>query len=267
MRDKLNIALPAALIVTAEAFFFNGGTEECLEVHLLNIFLCVILAIFRPKGSDLLVAFVLISLLRVLNVGMPTFFDLSIYFFPFIYLPVIIAAYLLWRADNIDEGKRPSIGDIWKFMNGVSASEVPTFKLIFIPLATLIALFMAFFEYAVLRPDALVPDMSLASITALLVVMVFFVGFGEELVFRTILQTRAQERMGAVGAVVFSALMFSVMHSGYGSLLYLAYVFIVGLVLGVSYLRTRNLIFIALIHGLINFFLFSFLPKGWFLFD
>jgi uncharacterized protein len=267
MRDKLTLVLPAALIVLAEVFFFNGMTEVCLELHLLNAFLCIMVAIFYAKGADLMISFVLVSLLRILNVGMPTFFNLSIYYFPFIYLPVIIAAYLIWRVDNVTEGKGPGAEGIWKFLNGVASNEKTTFRWAYVPIAIVIGLVMSFIEYAVLKPEALIPDTSPWNLAVLLIVMVAFVGFGEEIVFRSILQRKVQERTGPIVAILFSAFLFAMMHSGYESLPYLVYVFGVGIVLGYSFFKTRNLIFVALIHGMINFFLFSFLPNGWYFFD
>jgi len=267
MRIKPSLVIPVALIVLAEALFFNGMTEACLEVHLLNVFICVMLAIYMQGSADLLMAFIMVSLLRVLNVGMPTFFDLSIYYYPFIYLPVIFAAYIIWRADNVEDGKPINIRYLWSFINGDKIDQRSSFRWIFVPIAIGIGLVMSFFEYAVLKPDVLVPDMGLISLASLLVVMVFFVGFGEELVFRALLQRRVQERCGAVFAIVFSAFIFSMMHSGYESLTYLVYVFGVALVLGGLFFKTKNLLLVALIHGFINFFLFSFLPNGWFFFD
>jgi len=54
-----------------------------------------------------------------------------------------------------------------------------------------------------------------------------------------------------------------VMHSGYSSIPYLIFVFGVGLVLAYIYVKTRSLALVSLIHGFLNFFLFSFLPLGW----
>jgi len=260
MRDKLALLLPTAVILVAEALFFDKMSEASLELHLLNVFLCIMLSIFLAKGNDLYVAFALISLLRVLNIGMPKFFNLSLYFYPFIYLPVIFACFVLWYVDNVPEGTKIDRGHIWRFANGASADERPEFNWWYVPAALLIGLALSFIEYAVLRPVALVTDMSFLSLTALMVVMVVFVGFGEELVFRGILQTRVQKRTGPILAILFSALMFSIMHSGYSNYEYLVYVFGVGMLLGYCYFKTRNLIFVAMIHGFLNFFLFSYLP-------
>jgi hypothetical protein len=97
----------------------------------------------------------------------------------------------------------------------------------------------------------------------LFLVMVVFVGFGEELIFRGLLQSSVEKQHGKYVAIFVSALMFSIMHSGYQSLPYLLFVFGVGLVLAVAYERTGSLGLVALMHGILNFFLFSFLPFGY----
>jgi membrane protease YdiL (CAAX protease family) len=258
MRDKLAILLPTAIIILAEVLFYERLAEASLELHLLNIFICIMLSIFLAKGQELYLAFVMVSLLRVLNIGMPTFFSLSLWFFPFIYLPIIFTVFVIWYVDNVPEGQRLTLRSIWLFLNGSRADEPSHFRWVFIPIAALIGLGMSFVEFFVLHPQALVPDLSALNLVALMVVMVLFVGLGEELVFRGILQTRVQERAGPVIAILFSSFLFAIMH--YSSLPYLIYVFGVGLLLGYSYYRTKNLLFVVLIHGFINFFLFSSLP-------
>lgn len=260
MRDKLAILLPTAIIILAEALFYDHLAEASLELHLLNIFICIMFSIFLTKGQDLYVAFVMVSLLRVLNIGMPKFFSLSLWFFPFIYLPIIFTVFVMWYVENVPEGKRLTLRSIWLFLNGSRVDEPSHFRWVYIPLAILIGLGMSFVEFYVLHPQALIPDLGALNMIALMVIMVFFVGLGEELVFRGILQTRMQERVGPLIAILFSALLFAIMHSGYSSLPYLFYVFGVGLLLGYLFFRTKNLLFVVLIHGFINFFLFSFLP-------
>jgi membrane protease YdiL (CAAX protease family) len=263
MRDRLAFILPTALIVMAEAAFFQGLLIASLSLHLLNIFICVVLVIVTKRSEDLYAAFIMISLLRVLNIGMPRFFDISLYLFIFIYLPIILAAFLFWYVLKVPEGRKIDGRMIWRFANGVGPDEAPTFRWTYVPLALVIGLGLAFLEYWVLRPEALVVDLTFGSLLLLMVVMVAFVGFGEELVFRGALQESVRTRSSIVIAILFSSFMFAMMHSGYSSLPYLVYVFFVGLVLGVGYWKTRNLIFVSLIHGFINFFLFSFLPNGW----
>ncbi len=118
-------------------------------------------------------------------------------------------------------------------------------------------------EFNVLGSIKLVNDLNLDSIALLFVVMVFFVGFGEELIFRRILQGGLETKIGLVGAIVLTSIIFAAMHSGYSSIPYSIYVFFVSLFLGYTYHRTDSLGLVSLMHGMINVFLFSFLPFGY----
>ena len=62
---------------------------------------------------------------------------------------------------------------------------------------------------------------------------------------------------------MFASVTFAAMHSGYQSGPYIAYVFLVAFLLGSLYYKTRSLALVSLIHGTLNFFLFSFLPFGY----
>ena len=274
MRDKAAIIVPFVLIIIAEVFFFLRDTSTTLSLHLLNIFICVLLAIFVERYADLFQAMMLISLLRVLNIGMPIFFKMTLYWMPFVYGSIILSAYILWRlAAPIETKETVGIGikralmvqakRAWSFLNGGGMGHRSEWNYLYIPAAILIGFVLANMEFIVLGPNPLIPDLSLFNLTLLAVVMIFFVGFGEELVFRGFLQARMESHWGAYTAVIASAFTFSIMHSGYSSVPYLFFVFFVGLILAILFLRTRSLVFVALIHGVLNFFLFSFLPNGW----
>jgi membrane protease YdiL (CAAX protease family) len=275
MRNKAAMMVPFVLIIVAEALFYLKDTSTTLSIHLLNIFICVILAIFLEKYSDVFQAFMLISLLRVLNIGMPIFFNMTLYWMPFVYGSVIISAYILWRLayssgpsgteseQGIKEAFKTRAKLFWEFVNGGTAGNRSKWKHIYIPAAILIGYILANMEFLVLGPNPLIPDLSLFNLMALALVMIVFVGFGEELVFRGFLQTRIEGHWGAPLAIFVSAFTFSIMHSGYSSVPYLLFVLFVGGLLAYLFWRTRSLIFVSLIHGILNFFLFSFLPNGW----
>jgi uncharacterized protein len=274
MRDKATVLVPFVLIIIAEAFFYVRDTSATLSLHLFNIFICVLLAIFVERYSDLFQALMLISLLRVLNIGMPIFFNMTLYWMPFVYGSIILSAYILWRlAAPIVSSETAGIGikgtlvlrskRAWSFLNGGGMGHRSEWNYLYIPAAIVIGLVLANMEFMVLGPNSLIPDLSLFNLTLLAVVMIVFVGFGEELVFRGFLQARMESHWGANVAIIASAFTFSIMHSGYSSIPYIFFVFFVGLVLAILFWKTRSLVFVALIHGVLNFFLFSFLPNGW----
>jgi hypothetical protein len=274
MRDKALMLVPFILIIIAEAFFYVRDTSATLSLHLLNIFICVLLAVFVERYSDMFQAIMLISLLRVLNIGMPIFFNMTLYWMPFVYGSIILSAYILWRlAAPIVSNETAGIGikgtliiklkRAWSFLNGGGMGHRSEWNYLYIPAAIVIGFVLANMEFMVLGPNALIPDLSLFNLTLLAVVMIMFVGFGEELVFRGFLQARMESHWGAYTAVIASAFTFSIMHSGYSSVPYLFFVFFVGLILAILFWKTRSLVFVAMIHGVLNFFLFSFLPYGW----
>lgn len=73
-------------------------------------------------------------------------------------------------------------------------------------------------------------------------------GFGEELLFRGVLQTALVAPLGAGGAVAVAALVFGLVH--YVNALYFVVATLMGVYLGVLYQWTGNLLVPCLVHGL-----------------
>lgn len=73
-------------------------------------------------------------------------------------------------------------------------------------------------------------------------------GFGEELLFRGVLQTALVAPFGAGGAVAVAALVFGLVH--YVNALYFVVATLMGVYLGVLYQWTGNLLVPCLVHGL-----------------
>ena len=259
----LPIVVPLSLILIGEALLYVKNLEASVIVHLLNVLVCVMAPLLLKENPIIWQAFSLVSLLRVLNLGMPTFGSMTIYWIPLIYAPIIVVAFLLVRDESM--GWRAYLKGMKKFFN--LSREVRGWKLYYLPLGAAAALLLANIEFKILSLSIddlrMVPDLGLGSLAALFIVMVFFVGFGEELVFRYILQGRLMASVGVIGAIIIASIAFAAMHSGYTSLIYMAYVFGVALLLGALYYLTDSLASVSFIHGTLNFFLFSFLPFGY----
>lgn len=264
MREKIPIIVPTLLILIAESFFFFKQIETTLAIHGLNLLVCVLLPVFTRHGPYFFQPFSLISLLRILNIGMPVFFTLTLYWFPFIYGAAILAAFLvLWRKPEAVLSVKNRISRAIGRYYVLKRKTGKGWRNLYLPVGIVVGLVLANVEYSVLRTGALIPTFDLTNLIALAVVMVFFVGFGEELIFRYILQTRLQKIIGVWGGIILAAALFTAMHSGYSSVPYLFFVLIVGLILGYSFHRTSSLGFVTIVHGSINFFLFSFIPFGY----
>lgn len=91
-------------------------------------------------------------------------------------------------------------------------------------------------------------------------VALFLVGPGEELVFRGVVQGLIREAYGVVPAVLITSLLFGLAHvlalSGSGKVTYIAVAAVLGIVLGVVYELSGNLLVPTVIHGFWNSMLF-----------
>lgn len=256
------IVLPMALIIVGEALLFVGNREDCLIVHVLNILICIMVPILLKRDSLVWQAFMLLSMLRVLSLAMPRFTEMTLYWMLMTYVPLIIVGYLLVRDDKMKFRDR-----LRNFKQSFTLSKLSGWKALYFPAGIILALVLANIEFEILSMNMsdlrLVPDLSAGSLALLFIVMVFFVGLGEELVFRYILQTRLEGSVGVIGAILITSLAFAIMHAGYESYIYIVYVFCISLILGVLYHHTKSLALVTLIHGCLNFFLFSLLPFGY----
>ena len=254
----LSVVVPTVLIGIAEAFFFMKGLEVPLALHGLNLMYCIMAPFLLNLPPGIFQAFSLVSLLRMMNIGMPVFFDMTIYWLPFIYAPIIVVGFMI--AINNFSDDAPSLRGLIELARGkIRDANIKRIG-IYIVVGLGLGALLGFIEYQVLSPERLIPEISLGSMLLLGIVMFVFVGLGEELVFRYLLQDRLKTVMGAISAILLASLIFTLMHSGYSNSFYLIYVFIIGLIFGISYERTRSLLFVTILHGAINFFLFSVFP-------
>jgi membrane protease YdiL (CAAX protease family) len=100
----------------------------------------------------------------------------------------------------------------------------------------------------------------MVGVLELSVVMIFFVGFVEEFVFRSALQTVASERLGQIPGVLLTSLLFGFMYGGYHLTAEIFFAFCAGLVFGIMFLKTASLPLIAIAHGVTNVSLFLIVP-------
>jgi membrane protease YdiL (CAAX protease family) len=84
-------------------------------------------------------------------------------------------------------------------------------------------------------------------------------GFGEELVFRGVMQSASADALGKM-AILYVAAVFAVLHIGYKSAPDVAFAFIVGLFFGWVVARTQSLLGVTLCHGTLNVMLYVIVP-------
>lgn len=93
-----------------------------------------------------------------------------------------------------------------------------------------------------------------------LVYMIFFVGLGEEILFRGLIQNSLKKVMGRRWGIFLAAVIFSVMHMTWRSVPELGFTFLVGLAFGIFYEKTGSLIGPIFMHGVGNTVLVAVIP-------
>ncbi|MDD3874693.1 MAG: CPBP family intramembrane metalloprotease, partial [Methanosarcina sp.] len=139
---------------------------------------------------------------------------------------------------------------------GITTKNLLAYTILSIPLGFLLGLG----EYMIIRTEYLIPDLSIGNLLKLTFIMVFFVGLVEEIIFRSILQTRFEQALSVRETLLITGLLFGLMHSGYGTIYEVLYTGFIGLFIGFVFYKTRSLPFVVILHGLVNVFLFGFLP-------
>mgnify|MGYP000138556417 CR=1 FL=1 len=241
--DRLVPALVASTgIVASELLLFSGRTWPAIWGHFGTLLLCTLL-LQRGHDATLVQVFLLVPLFRLVNLGMPVFFQLTAYWFPLIYGPLV-----------------PALVYVDRLAPDVDVSFGVRRGLLLAPLAIPLGGLLAEVESAILQSAALIPTWSLGQLAMITVVMICFVGFVEEYLFRGLLQPVLQESFGRWTGIVAASALFGLMHSGYGIPEEMLFAGVIGFVFGVCYEYLDSLVFITIVHGVLNVFLFAVLP-------
>lgn len=240
--------IPILNLISGELLIFNNNILAGLALHLLNLLLIIFLIIFYDLDTDIksvLQGLTLVALLRVVNLSMPQFFTSSLLQYPLIYGIMFVAIYYTIKNQQI------SSKDL-----GINFRKF----YVYIPIAILIGIVSAFFEYRIINPVALIDDIKLPNIIDIAIIMIVFIGTVEEIIFRPILQTRLKKLFGLRFGIILTGILFGIMHSTYGMINEILFASIFGIIIGYLFHKTKNLPFTISIHGIMNVILFGILP-------
>jgi membrane protease YdiL (CAAX protease family) len=235
--------LSLILILAGEICLFFGYRVPSIAIHSLNIVLIIGFTILKTDRR-LIQAILLISLLRIVNISMPVFFSFTIYWFASLYGIMFIPIAL-----TISEQKL-RLKDL-----GITFSQIYLF-----PFAIILGIALGLIEYITLRPPALIPNFTQGEIFKLSIVMFFFIGLVEELIFRSMLQQRLEEKIGLFKGLMVASIIFGIMHSGYSNYYEFLFASFAGLTIGYGFQKTRSLPFAVIAHGVNNIILFGLMP-------
>lgn len=241
------VLLPLIGIVASEVAVYSGYYTYALLGHLLTLLACTLGPLRFNDDAGMFHVFILVPLFRLVNFGMPVFFELTVYWFPILYGPLIPAVYL--------------VGENHKSVDFSAGWKQATIAL---PVIIVAGAILGRIEYHILTPEALIPAWNLGNVLLIGIVMVVFVGFTEELLFRGVLQPALEAQLGQRSGLLVATFVFGIMHSGYQLPAELLFAFGIGLLFGILYDKTDSLVLVTLLHGILNVFLLAVIPiHGW----
>jgi membrane protease YdiL (CAAX protease family) len=241
------VVVPAyvAAIVAAEMVTASVDARWGVGLHAVILWVLLLHFSWAREGSEanLLLALCLAPLIRILSLGMPLGNVDLVYWFLIIGAPMIVAALLVARTLGLT-----------RYDLGLTVRAIPLQLLVG---ATGVGLGIA--EYLILKPDALVDELTWQQAWWPAMILLVATGFGEELVFRGVMQSASTDILGKA-AILYVAIVFAALHVGYESAPDVAFVFLVALFFGWVVARTGSLLGVTLSHGIANVVLYVIAP-------
>lgn len=239
-------ALVSALAGTEYAFVFVQGALGVVFSIAAIIFVFGAISVWKTKGAvaDMFENITLLFVYILLITSLPWFYFNEQTLIPGVY--TLVLALCAWTIYS----KRLSLKDVG--LVGAKPLTVVAGAVAGVPLGVI--------EYLVLRPAPLFPSFQLGYFTEISVYMLVFVALGEELLFRGLIQTSLSKYFGPWQGVIFSSVIFAVMHTVWRSPLEIGFTFAAGVLLGYTYKKTGSLAPGIAIHTLDNILLLAVMP-------
>ena len=241
------LAILVAITITEWVFAYQNvayGIGLALFVA-IGIYILVSTTRLSQPITDSAESLALIPLYILFTSSLPWFFMDQQYLLPAVYS--IILALCLWHIyqKKLNLAELGFIKDKWR-------------KYVLMGIA--IALPLGVIEYFVLQPAPAFPVFEVKYLFRDIAYMIFFVGLGEELLFRGLVQRDLTKAFGWKWGIILTSLMFAVMHLTWRSLPELAFVFVASLAFGYLYYRTKSLMAPVVAHGIGNVMLVAVMP-------
>jgi hypothetical protein len=240
-----------AAIAAIEYIFAYRNVAYGIILSLALTFLLYLFQVIRPAEDELAAcvdSLVLVPLYVLFTSSLPWFFIHQEYLLPAVYTCIIgLCMYHIYQKDlDLKELFGP-----WPGKDKI---------LLYILLGTAIGVCTGLVEYLVLRIVPVHAAFSIKELVQNLVYMLLFVGLGEELLFRALIQKDLSRLFGWKWGLLGTAVLFSIMHLTWRSVPELFFVFIAGLIFGGLYIKTKSLFLPVLVHGINNTVLVAVYP-------
>ena len=190
-------------------------------------------------------ALALVPLYVMFTSSLPWFFIDQTFLMPAVYS--IVLALCFWHI-------------YYKNLDFSDVGLIPGNYIKFIIIGVMIGFFTGIIEYFVLLPAPSFPSFEVKYFLRDAVYMLLFVGLGEELLFRGIIQNELIRTFGVRWGIVGQGFLFGIMHMTWRSVPELGFTFLAGILLGYLYYRTGSLTAPIVLHGVNNIMLVAVLP-------
>ncbi len=238
------VYLAAIILAEVVAVFFDPLWGIIGHIVILAAVIVYSSMIGQQTRQRIFLSFALVPLVRIIGWCMPLVNIPMIWWYPIIYVPLAVAAFVLMRV----LGYRMT--DI-----GLNFNRIPIQLLVAL---TGVAFGVA--EYFILRGEAEAVRVVLQETQVLAgFLLLACTGFVEELIFRGVLQRSIAPLWGG-GGLVYVSLLFASLHMIHNSLIDLAFVFVVAMFFAWVVKRTGSLLGVTLAHGVTNIMLYLVLP-------
>lgn len=242
------VFIAIGITVSEYIFAYRNVADGIVIALVLTIFIYLMISIFNfdSRITDCSESLALIPLYILFTASLPWFFINQQYLLPAVYS--LILALCLWHIYQ----KQLNLKAIFNFHKGKLLKHALIGIALGIPMGTV--------EYLVLRVAPSFPTFEVRYFLRDTVYMLVFVGIGEELLFRGLIQTDLMASFGVKWGLLGQAFLFAVMHLTWRSVPELGFVFVAALVLGGLYYKTKSLTASIVMHGVNNIILVAVAP-------
>ena len=241
------ITIVVAIIISEYMFVYGGVGTGIVLCLFLVIAIYIVVSIVRMDQNiiDSAESMALIPMYVMFTSSIPWFFISQDYLLPAVY--AIIIGLCVWHMHE---------KEIDFYEVGFRKHKFATY----VVLGSGIAIFTGVIEYYILRPEPSFPTFSFMYLLRDIIYMTFFVGVGEELMFRGLIQRDLIKTYGAVPGLLGQAVLFGVMHMTWRSTPEILFTFFAALLMGYLYYKTDSLIAPIALHGVNNTMLVAIMP-------
>ena len=240
---KRAIFLILGAFFIAEVILIKYNIEIGLALYSLFLAFLILSLIFRKFGSEIKEALFIIGiipLMRLIGTLLPIENLSFLLRIAAVYSVLIIVAFIAFKNVNF---RKISSKDYMGFL----------------PLAIILGLALGGIEFMILKPSPVFEYLNVYTILISFGIM-GLTGLVEEFIFRGLMQNHFLKIFNAITAILLTNIIFTLMHLIWLNYFELIFVFIVGNLCGIIYYRTKNLVLVSALHGMINFSLFVISP-------